>query len=335
MKKSARRMAVLGAVGVILVSCGGSSSDSSEISISSSTSVAASTTSSVAPTTTSTTSTSTTTTIPEPVDVPLAEIVELENLTFHIDQAALDLVATQDVVNAVNDILQTYPLTTPAHAILIATNEESLRWAQDKSREIDCMYEPDIKRYTQYVGGADVVSGCGFIMRVDVLQDRCGSLVTTCRTTATVGLHEFFHVITAQIVKPCSCRGPAGNKFPIWYNEGAADYVSFVSLFGRSDKAIHSLIQMSTNQARTPDVDVDLVEIEKLWAEGPGRFPFLYERSFLAILLLIEQYGEQAVLSDYYYAIVLTGNYEDAFELTFGKTIEEFSEEFDVWLDSL
>ena len=337
MKKSARRMAALGAVGVILVSCGGSSNDSSEISVSSSTSVAASTTSSVAPTTTSTTSTSTTTTIPEPVDVPLAEIVELENFTVHIDQPVLDLVATQDVVNAVNDILQIYPLTTPAHAVLYATNEDSTAWAQAKTREIDCLYYPDVNRYTLWVAWADI-RGCGFAMRADVMQARCWAPATTCKTAATVGVHEFFHVITAQILKTCSCWGPTGRKYPLWYEEGAADYVGYVSLFGRSDDTKRSLIQITKDRAQLTDIDVDLVEIENLWTinvEEPSRFPALYERSFLAILLLIEQYGEQAVLFDYYYAIAFTRNYEVAFELTFGKTIEEFSDEFEVWLDSL
>ena len=336
MKKSARRMAMLGVVGVILVSCGGSSSYSSEISVSSSTSVAASTTSSVAPTTTSTTSTSTTTTIPEPVDVPVAEIVELENFIVHIDPAALDLKVTQVVVNTLNEIAETYPLINPADVMLYATGEDSFNWVKDKTREVDCLHHSEANRFSNFIGWGDE---CGLIMRVDGMPAECSPYSSPCKNAATVAAHEFFHVITAQILEPCRCRPLIfGNKIPNWYNEGVADYVGYAAVFGSSRPTLQTLTDFTEENAKRPEVDTDLVQIEGLWAKGfeqPWWFSFLYERSFLAILLLVEQFGEQVALLDYYYAIVFTGNYKDAFELTFGKTIEEFSDEFEVWLDSL
>lgn len=337
MNESERWTAMIGAVGVALVSCGGGTNVSSETSPPTSAIVSEISTSSVLPTTTSTTSTSTTTTIPESVDVPLAEIVEFENFTIYIDQAILELDVTQVVVNAVNDILENYPLITPASGILYATTEQSRAWAQARSREVDCMYSSDVKQYSLYVAFA---SKCGFFMRVDAMESQCFGLAKTCKTAATVGVHEFFHVITAQILESCSCRLTEwGRPLPDWYNEGTAEYVGYVSVFGSDDQTVQSMIEQTKGRARQQvEIDVDLVEIESFWAilmEQPWQFPTLYERSFLAILFLVEQYGEQAVLSDYFFAITSTRNYETAFEMTFGKTIMEFSDEFDIWLDSL
>lgn len=331
---SVQSFSIIVALVVGLSSCGAQTSENTDVSTT--TLARSTTTTSSSTTSTTSTSTTTTTTIPEAVDVPLAEVVELGDLTVHIEKTALDLRVTQDVVNAIDNVMDSYPLLAPADAILFSSGSESLLWAQSKSRELDCLYSSDINRYSSFIGWGNE---CGLLMRVDGMTSGCPSGLQVCKSGATVGVHEFFHVITAQILEPCSCRPLVmGNKLPNWYNEGTADFVGYVSVFGSDQKVIDSLIELSKSNARMAEIDVDLVEIEGLWAQGmeqPWWFGRLYERSFLAALLLVDQYGEQAVLSDYFYAVTLTGNYNDAFELTFGKSIEEFSDEFEVWLADL
>lgn len=77
--------------------------------------------------------------------------------------------------------------------------------------------------------------------------------------------------------------------------------------------------------------------MEDLWSGGSAEpwFQYLYDRSFLAVTLLVERFGEQAVIVEYFENVTALGNHEKGFEETFGITEAEFDAEFQAWITSL
>lgn len=288
----------------------------------------------LAVTTSSTTTTSTTAPDPEPDGIEITDVIELPNLTIHIDPRVLDLDETAAVVDTLDKVLTSLPLQFPADAVVYGSSDESFDWAVDITRQVDCLYSDDRALYEYFGRGAP----CGLVMRVDAMPIDCYGEDPPCKNGLTLAAHEFFHTITEQRVTTCVCEPLVfGNKIPNWYAEGIADYVAYQTVFDDDPDWLEKILQIYLPRATNPDIAVGISDMGVLWSEGAGQpwFEFLYERSFFAVALLVDQFGESAVLDTIFDEVVKADNFAEGFEATFGKTEEQFSDEFLVWIAAL
>lgn len=288
----------------------------------------------LAVTTSSTTTTSTTAPDPEPDGIEITDVIELPNLTIHIDPRVLDLDETAAVVDTLNKVLTSLPLQFPADAVLYGSSEESIDWAFETTRELNCLHSEDRVVYTYFGQGAT----CGFIMKVDAMPIDCYGNEPPCTNALKLAGHEFFHTITDQRVTECVCEPLIfGKKIPNWYAEGIADYVGYQTAFGGDPSWLTKILDSELSRANDPNIAVGIIEMEALWGRGPVEpwFEFLYDRSFFAAALLVEQFGDSAVLDTIFDEVLKAGNFSRGFEATFGKTEEQFSDEFLAWIAAL
>lgn len=266
-------------------------------------------------------------------ETQLLDVIELESLSIHVDPLAMDLEETPLLVDLLTEIITENSLREPAVAVLYATGQESTRWAMETTRELDCLHYTDPQMY-DVVGWGNT---CGFLMRVDAMNLDCGS-TDFCKNGLVAAAHEFFHVIGDQAVEPCVCEPLIyGNRLPNWLNEGLADYFGYATIFGDDPEWLEGAIVALRDRALRPEVNTNLVDIERLWGEGFGSdwFQYLYERSFFAVALLVQQFDEETVFDTFLDNVVTTGHFSSGFETTFGKTEAQFSDEFDAWLQTL
>lgn len=274
-------------------------------------------------------------TVTEPAEPELADVVTLPNLTIRIDPLALDLPQTDAIVNLMADIITAHPLMSAADAVLFASSDESLRWAVDATREVDCLHSEDLD-YFRNIGGWG--ERCGFVQRIDATALECPTDSSSCWNVLNIAAHEFFHVIAAQRLDPCTCEPLLwGNKIANWYNEGIADYVGHVAVSRDGRQTFERAIAYNVAMALQPQVSVDLEELDRLWSQSFGEpwFALLYNRSFMAVALLVERFGAEVVLDTFFDNVVAAGTFAEGFETTFGRSVDEFSAEFDQWLMTL
>lgn len=274
--------------------------------------------------TVSTSSTSTTTTIP------------VSNLEILIDPASPDRDNANVIVESLTAMERDFPVEPGTVVILYSKTESSIAWALDVVREKNCFETTTAAELSGMLG---IGSECGLLMRLDK-EPSCDEL-ELCKTRPVVAAHEFFHVVQHQTLL-------AGESlfFRNWLNEGAADYVGYAYAYGETPGALSpaqiELFRSNLKElAQHPKLEGDLNRMQVLFNYDPSQGPlerwyaYLYNRAFLAVTLLVEKFGKDAVLFDYVRRTAETRDYEKAFKLTFGVSQDEFSTEFESWLQGL
>ncbi len=320
MKNRSRSAVLLAAFPLILVCVGCADSTSSEAPITDestvSTEVLPSPSSTVAP------STTTTSTLP-PFE---------SNFDFYVDPVSVGFPQVKFIREVLENLERKYPVEPGTVAVLYSSSQSSIDWVRRTSRSINCFSDHD-SAYFRDAGAQG--RNCGLLMRFDGLPSNCGDS-PTCRDIRSIAAHEVFHVFTSQLV------GNSWREIPYWLAEGSADYVGFAMTRGtqvgtlsldeiaRSRDAIKGLVADPANIT-------SLREMNKIWSQAPNvQTPhYFYNMAFLAVTLLIETYGEQAVLVDFLEHIRTTGSRSAAFERTFGMSEAEFDAEFQTWITTL
>jgi hypothetical protein len=266
--------------------------------------------------------------------IPITEVIELPGMTIHVDPEVVALPQTASVVEQFPDLLEAMPLRDPVDVMLYGTNDTSIDWIDDKTRELECLTQEDRESFL----GGGWAAPCGLILRVDALGTDCRGEASPCVNILTVAAHEYFHIVTDELLEPCVCEPLIyGNKIPNWYAEGIADYVGLRSVFGDDPDWLTKALENQKARATDRVVSVGLVELEELWSGGPSQewFGLLYNRSFFAVAFLVERNGEAAVLGDFFEELAVAGRFEPGFEATFGATVRDIESEFLEWVAAL
>lgn len=266
--------------------------------------------------------------------IAITDVIELANMTIHVDPNVLDLDQTRALVDFAPKLLAEMPIRDRIDVVLYGSDDESIEWAVSKTKQLDCLYSESRDLYL-YGGRA---APCGLVMRVDGMRADCFGTAAPCKNTLTVLAHEYFHIVTDEMLEPCVCEPLIyGNKIPNWYAEGIADYVGYRSVFSSDDQWLPKALRLTMSRATHPAVDVGIAELEALWSKGPAEdwFGLLYERSFFVVSFLVDRYGEGAVLETFFDQVASTGRFTSGFEATFGRTEAELTEEFRAWMADL
>lgn len=298
----------------IIVSCGGSSA-STETTTS---------------TTTSTTSTTATT---------LAPLVS--NLDIRIDPAAADLPQVSTVLESLERIERKYPVRPGTVVILYTNTEPSITWVRQTTRDLSCFDDEDVAYFRVALGQG---RGCGLLLRLDKLP--VCEATTWCKEWAFIAAHEYFHIITSNRLGSQDNRlAKYYRSVPTWMHEGTADYVGYSFTYAENPGQLSSPeLSKFHSEIRTlamdPNVNVSIDKLSGLWVRdrsklAPRWLLYAYHRAFLVVSLLIEKFGEQAVLVDYFMNMAATGDHNSAFETTFGITEPDFNIEFQQWIEML
>lgn len=136
----------------------------------------------------------------------------------------------------------------------------------------------------------------------------------------TLIIHELFHVLQHQLAHPDGSLLPL---IPTWMAEGQADYATVV---------VREALGRPTSRAMYGDCrgqDTSLAELEDdHLASAQNSLRYCY--GFNATELLVEGSGTDSIIE--YWAMQGQGEpWKEAFHNTFGRTIEEFYDEFDEW----
>lgn len=260
-------------------------------------------------------------------------------LEVHVDPAIESLPETQYALEAILTTAQQYVVRPGTVALLYGSGEASITWAETKAKDVNCFNDIGADGIRNSVGWG---RPCGLLMRVDAINFTCFE-ESLCKQGRTVAAHEFFHVVAYQLLDECTCEPKIyGNKIPNWLNEGVADYVGYATVYGTTpgtldQSELDRLRSELANRASNPAVAVGLVDMEELWVSGYTQdwFQYLYDRSFLAVTLLIERFGDDVVLEDFFANVVNANTFGTGFEETFGLTEAEFDAEFQEWITTL
>jgi hypothetical protein len=266
--------------------------------------------------------------------IPITEVIELTGMTIHVDPAVMALPQTAAVVGRFPDLMEAFPLRDAVDVMLYGTSGVSIDWIDDKTRELDCLIQED----REFFLGGGWAAPCGLIMRVDALPAGCSGQAGPCIDALTVAAHEYFHIVTDELLERCVCEPMIyGNKIPNWYAEGIADYVALQSVFGSDPDWMTKALDNRKARATEPVVSVGLEELEELWSGGPSQewFGLLYDRSFLAVAFLVERNGEAVVLERFFDELAGAGWFQPGFEATFGATVRDIESEFLEWVAAL
>ncbi len=263
----------------------------------------------------------------------------VSNLDVHIDPAIESLPEINMALDAVLATEQQYAVRPGTVALFYGSSDSSIEWAQQKAQELNCFTDIDSNGFRNSVGWG---RNCGFLMRIDGINFGCNNS-DLCKQGRTVAAHEFFHVAILQLLEGCICEPKIwGNKVPNWLNEGIADYVGYAMVYGSTPGSlqptlIDNLRVSLKDRASDPAVAVGVVEMEELWATGYQQpwFGRLYSRSFLAVTLLVEKFGEDAVLRNFFANVNTAGEFSAGFEKTFGISEADFDAEFQTWIQTL
>lgn len=269
----------------------------------------------------------------EPVatTIPITELFELPGATVRVDPAVLDAEETRVAVEMFERLLVEMPVRDPIDVILYGSSEESIDWAMETTKSLDCLYYEDRNLYGQG-GWAD---SCGFIMAVDDMPADCLFGQSPCKNVGTVVAHEYFHIVTIERLEPCLCEPLIlGKKIPNWYSEGIAEYVGYRSVFDSDPEWLDKVLAVNLERATRPEVSVGVVELEQLWAKGAfwESFQYLYERSLFVVAFLVERYGAEAVLETFFERLAEANEFTKGFEATFEVSVEQFSQDFLDWM---
>jgi hypothetical protein len=287
--------------------------------------------SSVASTSTISTLTSTTTT-----QVPL-----ISNLKMYVDPIGVHLPEFTFIRETLEQMERRFPIKPGTVAILYTSSEPAIDWVKRTARSVRCFADHG-SSHLRGAGGEG--RGCGFLMRFDSFRVCQGQI--DCKDVRFVAAHEFFHTLVGITLGSFDYLQEQTvarfRRVPFWIHEGTADYVAYAmtrseSMGSLSVAEVDELRMALKDVARDPSINRSLKSLESIWRQAPA-VPTpgqLYPRSLLAVTLLIEKFGEQAVLFDYFNNVSSTGSGSAGFKQTFGITEDQFDDEFQAWINAL
>ena len=170
------------------------------------------------------------------------------------------------------------------------------------------------------VRGHDNVTTCGnYNNSVIFLVDRC--------INGGAHAHEYFHAVQFHLI------GQPGKRVPGWMIEGPATYSLIlyrgtVSTTQTGDESIQDGRRRSEATLGYYNL-LPLSELEAYSATvKPGNFGFTL--GFLAVAWLAERVGAQSIV-DFFVRLADEPSWQEAFEATFGLTVEDFYEQFEAY----
>ena len=174
------------------------------------------------------------------------------------------------------------------------------------------------------------------IFRLDPLQTNFSSLSNLRK----VGSHEVYHVFQEGILADCNCTTEdLGAPLGRWYLEGAAEYVGYADTWGTSSATRARIQKQFLSIVRDPKVSVPLRAVSTALSGvstdvgiDAGR---VYPRAYFAVQYLIDRFGEDLVLNQFYGRVVAAGDWCVAFQQSFGLTEDQFDAQFQAWLTTL
>ncbi len=262
---------------------------------------------------------------------PLAEVQLLEvgtsNLKFHIDPLAEALPSTQEILDVIRKTEKFFDYKPGTEVMLFTSSPESVDWVVQKAQELDCL--SGITAEEIFSGVIGIGGACGLAMMVDAEFPECDGRVY-CRRGPSLAVHELYHTVFYQKVESCNCMYlPNGRLTPMWVNEGLADYVGYALIYGNDPENTEAVLTDMKDLATRFEVDVSLTKLEGLWLTGG---PYSYQRSYFAIMFLVEMFGEKKVFVEFIDEMITSGGYVAAFEKVFGISESTFDELFQKWM---
>ena len=144
----------------------------------------------------------------------------------------------------------------------------------------------------------------------------CGFGYTVSEAAGFVLAHEFFHVV--QLSLSPSLPGP------YWLREGSAEYA--MALFGDGARRMEYKAFRNSVLLRNASWTGTLREAGADGSHPPGHEHYFL--GFLAAERLVELAGEEALL-EYFSLLSSSPSWREAFQQAFGRTVDEFYEEFE------
>lgn len=261
--------------------------------------------------------------------------IPVSNLDIRIDPTSPDRANADIIVQTLHEMERDYPVKPGTLVVLYSKTDASVAWAKEILHNVNCFERTTEDALRGFLG---LGNACGLAMRLDK-EPACYE-VEFCRTRRFVAAHEFFHVVQYQLF--------SGEMlwFTSWLWEGAADYVGYSYAYGKTPgqlthEEIEALRSNLKDFARDPHIEGGLSRMQVLinGSVGPNPLPrwrsYLYNKAFLAVTLLIDKFGSDSVLFDYVRKVGETRDFEKSFELVFGVSQDDFSTEFETWLETL
>jgi putative cell wall-binding protein len=215
-------------------------------------------------------------------------------------------------------------------------DSEGVNWVRETLDREQCMNYLPIVNVERGDGSGDSETGCGFIMRMGVGY---WDVPYPLKNRLVVLAHEIFHTHQGQRLKNCVCpTSEPRMKAPRWFLEGSAEVAGFSMVYGESPQAVRDLLALGAREGRGAEINVGFDEMNQILGNPyTSRIPsgLLYPRAGMAVWYLVLQTSFDTVLIDFYDRISSVGNFDDAFEQTFGMTVREYEAKFLVWIDSL
>lgn len=259
----------------------------------------------------------------------------VSNLDIHIDPNSPDTQLAEPLLETLEIVERQYPVRPGTVVLLYSKTDASVEWALNKTKELKCMDYHSKANLQVALGWSDA---CGIAMRLDG-RPACDE-IRLCRTTIGTAAHEFLHVMNLQQY------GGYTDALSRWFSEGSATYFGYMFTYGDppgelSDRIVAQLRTNLKEQSRVPEINIPFKDMDNIWLNQdlskpvPVWIPYLYNRSFLAVSLLIEKFGEHAVFVEYVDNFTEMRDHPKAFEKTFGITEDAFYAEFQAWIDAL
>ncbi len=144
----------------------------------------------------------------------------------------------------------------------------------------------------------------------------CGFGYTVSEAAGFVLAHEFFHVVQLSL----SPNLPG----PYWLREGSAEYA--MALFGDGARRMEYRAFRNSVRLRNASWTGTLRDAGADSSYPPGHEHYFL--GFLAAERLVELAGEEALL-EYFRLLPSSTSWREAFQQAFGRTVDEFYEEFE------
>jgi hypothetical protein len=264
----------------------------------------------------------------------------VSNFDYLIAPNAADHPLIPDLRSGIELIEPRYPVDPDTSIIVYTPDEADIEWAMATAKSRRCFQDYDAEALRWMTATA---RACGLLIQID----RYGKCDDKTRCGATqMAIHEYAHLLRAnQLGNTSDVLTDAYRDIPAWIHEADAEYFDYAFTFGSipgrlTQRDIADLRERLKTYAQDPRLPASLLEMSIVWQQHypdgpPSWFAYLYDRAFLAFTWLIERFGEQPTLTDYFANVVTTGSHHEAFESTFGITEDVFDKEFQAWIDAL
>lgn len=265
----------------------------------------------------------------------------ISNLDVRVDPVSVHFPEVTFIKDILGQMERRFSIKPGTVVILYTSTESSISWVKQTARSVGCFADQG-SSYLRGAGGEG--RACGFLMRFDSFRVCQGQI--DCKDVRFVAAHEFFHTLVGITLGSFDYLQEQTvarfRRVPFWIHEGTADYVAYAMTRSETTGTLSS-VEISRIRtalkgvARDPSINRSLSSLESIWRQAPAvQTPNeLYPRSLLAVTLLIEKFGEQAVLVDYFKNVASTGSGSAGFQQTFGISEAAFDDEFQAWINAL